>query len=882
MPVPRSFFPAAGSGLMSFVWPRALAWTVLLVIVGVAGGTVVNLEQRRVALRQIRASYLKDLAYRNWVAERGGVYVPLDGRTEPNPFLAHLPERDVVTTGGKRLTLVNPAYLTRMIHEDGKETLGLRAKITGDHPFRAGNAPDPWEARALDRVRATGAEEVSEVQTVGGQTYLRFLGALKVQEGCLNCHREQGFKVGEVRGGLSLSMPMEPLFHLGRFPGLMAMVVELLGLWAVGLAALVAWGHHWVSLARLKATSEADRIGAEQYRAILQTTVDGFLHLDASGRILDVNEGYLRLSGFTREELLRMRLQQLEEDPREADTAEFNRVNLLVQGERRVTRHRAKDGRVWIVELSLTPMEGGRTWVAMLRDMTREYQARQALEESEQRLLNAQRIAHIGFWERELESDQLICSRETFRILGLEPRPDGVLRAREMYELIHPEDRSRMDGLFQKVATGTPPFRGEVRIIRPDGSLRYLDTHAEIFLGRGGRGLRIIRTLFDITERREAEAEKRQLELEVQHAQKLESLGSLAGGVAHDMNNVLGAIFMVASGLQEQRAEDAALMKSLDLVMNAAGRGRDLVRSLTEFARKGVEEPTRVDLNQLVKRELELLRRTTLQKLELVEEVAPDLPGVLGDPSSLANALMNLCVNAMDAMPEGGRLRLATRLLEDGRVELRVEDTGIGMAPEVLQRATEPFFTTKAQGKGTGLGLAMVYGIVKAHGGTLDIQSRQGVGTTITLRFPGMAGTRAESPAVPESPGPFRPLRVLLVDDDDLIRSTVPTMLQFLGHAVEGVDSGLAAIHRMERGKPIDVVILDLNMPGLSGLETLARIRLLEPDLPVIISSGYMDGEAEALMAADPAVSFMAKPYTLADLRKRLGRLRLKPPQGRE
>ncbi|HJV22885.1 MAG TPA: PAS domain S-box protein, partial [Holophagaceae bacterium] len=740
MPVPRSFFPAAGSGLVSFVWPRALAWTLLLAAVGVGGTLVVNLEQRRVALRQIRASYLKDLAYRSWVADRGGVYVPLDARTEPNPYLAHLPDRDVVTTGGKRLTLVNPAYLTRMIHEGGRESLGLRAKITGENPLRADNAPDPWEARAIRQVRATGREDVSEVQTVGGRTYLRFLGALKVQEGCLNCHGGQGFKVGEVRGGLSLSMPLEPLFHLGRLPGLMAMVTSLLGLWAVGLAALVAWGHHWVSLARLEVTSEADRIGAEQYRAILQTTVDGFLHLDASGRILDVNEGYLRLSGFTRTELLNLRIQQLEADSGEADTAEFTRVSLQVKGERRVTRHRAKDGRVWIVEMSLTPMEGGRTWVAMLRDMTREFQARQALEDSEQRLLNAQRIAHIGFWERDLESDQLTCSRETFRILGLEPRPDGVLRADELYALIHPEDQGRMEGLFQKVATGTAPFRGEVRILRPDGSLRYIDTQAEIFLGRGGRGLRIIRTLFDITERREAEAEKRQLELEVQHAQKLESLGSLAGGVAHDMNNVLGAIFMVASGLQEQRAEDASLMKSMDLVMNAAGRGRDLVRSLTEFARKGVEEPTQVDLNELVKREMDLLRRTTLQKLELVEDTAPDLPGVLGDPSSLANALMNLCVNAMDAMPEGGRLRLATRLLEDGRVELRVEDTGLGMAPEVLQRATEPFFTTKAQGKGTGLGLAMVYGIVKAHGGTLEIQSRQGVGTTISLRFPAMAG----------------------------------------------------------------------------------------------------------------------------------------------
>ncbi|HJW33601.1 MAG TPA: PAS domain S-box protein [Holophagaceae bacterium] len=863
---------------MAFVWPRALLWTGLLVALGVLAALGMGLEQRRMALKQIRASYLKDLAYRAWVADRGGVYVPMDGRTEPNPFLAHLPDRDVVTTGGKHLTLVNPAYLTRMVHDGGKDVLGLTAKITGLNPLRAGNAPDAWEAAAIRRIGATGGEEISEVETIGGRATLRFLGALRVQEGCLNCHGAQGYQVGEVRGGLSLSMPLEPLFQVGRFPGVAGMLVGLLGLWAVGMAGLLGWGHHWASLARLEATTEADRIGAEQYRSILQTTVDGFLHLDASGRILDVNEGYLQLSGFTREEILRLRIQQLEAEPREADTAEFNRRNLAEKGARRITRHRAKDGRVWIVEVSLTPIEGGRTWVAMLRDMTGENQARQALEDSEQRLLNAQRIAHIGFWEQELESDRLICSRETFRILGLEPRADGVIRADELYALLHPDDSDRLEGLFQKPTTGTSPFCGEMRILRPDGSMRCIQTQAEIFLGRGGQGLRLIRTLFDITEQREAEAEKHRLELEVQHSQKLESLGSLAGGVAHDMNNVLGAIFMVASGLQEQRPEDASLMKSMELLMSAAGRGRDLVRSLTEFARKGVEEPTHVDLNQLVTREVELLKRTTLQKVELVAEMAPDLPNVLGDASSLANALMNLCVNSLDAMPEGGRLRLATRALEDGRVEVQVEDSGLGMAPEVLQRATEPFFTTKAQGKGTGLGLAMVYGVAKAHGGTLDIQSRQGLGTTVTLRLPGVGAMPATAAPSTEPQAPFRPLRVLVVDDDDLIRNTVPTMLQRLGHAVEGVASGLEALRRLERGRAIDVVILDMNMPGLTGLETLARIRLLDADLPVIISSGYVDAATEARLMGDPAVSFLAKPYTLADLRKRLERRPASPP----
>jgi PAS domain S-box-containing protein len=873
MPIPREIFPEVGPRLGPFIWPRALAWTALMgvfVLLGVFGA---NLERRRVALAEARASYNKDLAYRRWAADRGGVYVPLDGRTEANPHLATFPDRDVVTTGGKRLTLVNPAYMTRMVYDESRKNLGIHARIISEHPLRPENRADPWEIQALRKLEASGETELWEMQPMEGEPHLRFIGALKVEASCLTCHSQQGYEVGQMRGGLSMAVALQPLAKVGSFPGMQALGAGLLGLWLVGLAGLLAWGHHWASLARLEAASEADRIGAEQYRGILQNTVDGFLHLDAAGRILDVNEGYLQLSGYARPDLLYMRIQDLEADPREGASAEFNRRKLAEVGERRVTRHRAKDGRIWIVEASLSPVSGGRTWVAMLRDMTREFQARQALEDSEQRLLNAQRIAHIGFWERDLDSDQLSCSRETFRILGLEPTPDGVIQASDLYTLIHPEDRAHMEGLFQKVAKGGAPFRGEIRIQRPDGSLRYLETQAEIFLGRGGRGLRIIRTLFDITERREAETEKRRLELEVQHAQKLESLGSLAGGVAHDMNNVLGAIFMVASGLQEQRGEDAPLMKSMDLVMSAAGRGRDLVRGLTEFARKGVEEPTHVDLNQLVRREMDLLRHTTLQKIELIEELDPSLPGIQGDPSSLANALMNLCVNAMDAMPEGGRLRLATRALESGLAELVVEDSGLGMPPEVLQRATEPFFTTKPLGKGTGLGLAMVYGVAKAHGGTLDIRSVQGGGTTISLRFPGVVPLPAASLPLAEAKASFLPLRILLVDDDDLIRNSVPAMLQGLGHGVEGAASGLEALRRLEHGRPVDVVILDLNMPGLTGLETLARLRLLEPDLPVIISSGYVEGDAEALLMGDPAVSFLAKPYTLRDLRRRLERI---------
>ena len=868
----RTLFPPPGLRLGAFLWPRALVWTAFvggLALLGILGA---DLEQRRMALQQIRASFQKDQAYRSWVADRGGVYVARDGQTPPNPYLAHLPDRDVTTTSGKPLTLVNPAYLTRMIHEAGRERLGLRAKITSEAPIRPENGPDGWERAALRSMAASGEEEYAGTEVVAGRPYLRFIGALRVQEGCLRCHGGQGYALGQLRGGLSLALPLQPLSGVLHLPGMSALLVGLAGLWAAGLAGLLVWGRHWVNLLTLRSEAAQDRIGAEQYRAILQTSVDGYLHLDASGRILDVNEGYLRLSGYSREELLNLRIRDLEADPQAADTGGFHRRTMAPTGERQVSQHRAKDGRLWIVEASLSPVEGGRTWVAFLRDMTREFQARRALEESEQRLLDAQRIAHIGFWEAPLVSDQVTCSRETFHILGLEPRPEGVLALEEVKARIHPDDLRKVEPGFGRLTATDRPFQGELRVLRPDGSLRHVRTQAEVLLGRNGEGLRVIRTLFDVTEQREAEREKARLESEVQHAQKLESLGLLAGGVAHDMNNVLGAIFMVASGIQEQRPEDEGLMRSMDLVMSAAGRGRDLVRGLTAFGRKEVREPAPVDLNELAQREAELLRRTTLQKLAIETDLAPGLPGVMGDASALGTALMNLCVNAVDAMPEGGRLRLSTRALPEGRVALEVADTGVGMPPEVLQRATEPFFTTKAPGKGTGLGLAMVYGVAKAHGGTLDLRSELGQGTTLTLTFPGIpSGPQVVPEGVEEAEAPL-PMRVLLVDDDDLVRASVLPLLEELGHTVEEAASGLEAIQRMERGRAFDVVLLDMNMPGLNGLETLARIRLLDPEVPVIISSGYLEGEVEAMLLGDPAIAFLAKPFSFADLRKKLDR----------
>jgi len=376
----------------------------------------------------------------------------------------------------------------------------------------------------------------------------------------------------------------------------------------------------------------------------------------------------------------------------------------------------------------------------------------------------------------------------------------------------------------------------------------------------------VVVTFLDITERRKGQALQRQMELELNQMQKLDSLGKLAGGVAHDMNNVLAAIQAVTETLAVVRAQDAELVKALGTVEHAANRGRDLVRGLTNFARKEIREAELLDLNALVRDEMDILRRTTRQRVELVLDLEEALPAVIAEKGTLGSALMNLCVNALDAMPEGGALTLRTRSLPRGMIGLEVADTGAGMAPEVLSRAMEPFFTTKPVGKGTGLGLASVYATAKAHGGSVSIQSEAGVGTTVRIQLPAVPETLA-APAAPlsaQAAGP--PLRILLVDDDDLIRTSMPPMLALSGHKVSTASGGAEALRQLGLGRQPDLVILDLNMPGMDGLETLREIRRRGIELPVLLATGHLEAPAEAVLAGDPNARSIVKPFTMTEL----------------
>ncbi len=547
---------------------------------------------------------------------------------------------------------------------------------------------------------------------------------------------------------------------------------------------------------------------------------------------------------------------------------------------------------------ALVPDPAALTWVSMLKGWffvavtslllsfhLRRFVAKLAAREAEVRRQEAERQRTLlllhglaeastdAIYVKDAEGRYLLFNKAAGRMIGREPqeivgRDDRALFPPGEADTLMAADRRIMDGL--EVATL------EEHLTTPEGPRILLATKGPL-RGPDGSLVGLFGIARDITDRVREEEAHRRLESEIQHAQRLESLGRLASGVAHDMNNVLAAIQASAELLQAHQPEGGALARSLGLILMATGRGRDLVRGLTTFARKGLSEaPEDLDLNELVREEAALLERTLLMRVKVTVDLAPDLPQIRGARSSLGSALMNLCVNAVDAMPGGGVLTLSTRAHE-GWAAVTVEDTGDGMPPEVLARATEPFFTTKPVGKGTGLGLATVRGVIEAHGGHLDLESVVGRGTRITLRFPplGMEAGVGQGKGNPERTPLTSGRRILLVDDDDLVRTALATLLAEGGHRVEVAADGVAAEKRVAEGLMPELVVLDLNMQGLDGPQTFERLRALAPELPVLIVSGFLDALPPGFTEDHTQVRTLAKPFTLAQFQECLRNLNL-------
>jgi PAS domain S-box-containing protein len=442
-------------------------------------------------------------------------------------------------------------------------------------------------------------------------------------------------------------------------------------------------------------------------------------------------------------------------------------------------------------------------------------------------------------------------------------QPDGRTSAETMAALV---GRVQREGLVT--------FEWEIQA--PDGRTLFSEVRlAPLVLG----GEELIQCVsVDITERKLAEREIARLQAQLVQTQKLESLGNLVGGLAHDMNNVLGAILGVASANLELQPAGSRARLAFETITRAAERGGKTVKGLLNFARTHPAQEQELDFNAMLREAVGLLEHTTLAKVRLVLELEPGLRTILGDGGALSSAIMNLCLNAVDAMADGGQLSLRTRNLDDGQIEVLVRDSGCGMTPAILQQAMDPYFTTKPAGQGTGLGLSLVYSTVRAHQGQMELESEPGRGTCVRLRFPARraAGSATAAGSGAGARQPHRALDVLLVDDDPLIRDAMDEVMAILGHRPVIVPGGGEALQRLQGGYRPDVIILDLNMPGLGGAGTLERLRAPGAPgagTPVVLATGRADQAAMDLAQAHRDVTLLAKPFTMKELGALLERI---------
>jgi PAS domain S-box-containing protein len=566
----------------------------------------------------------------------------------------------------------------------------------------------------------------------------------------------------------------------------------------------------------------------------------------------------------------------LESDAREELLARLRVSGSLSNFEERLRR---KDGgEVWVLE-TVSLVEGDRGEPAFLEgtliDISAQKRVEEALRRSEQLHRNIFGFAPIGIYQSRRDGSLITANPKLAEILGYDS-PEELLRVNfgEVYA-----NAAERENLLVRYGEAGTAQRIELEWKRKDGNRIWVDMNVHSI--RDERGEPVLEGFVqETTERHRGEEERQALEHQLAQSQKIEAVGQLAGGIAHDFNNLLTTITGYIELLLSSLAADDPRRSHAEQVRRSAQRAAALTQQLLAFSRRQVLEPKTLDLNEVVSGIEEMLRRLIGEHIELRTRRAPDIWPVRADPGQLEQAIMNLVVNARDAMPGGGRLTIETANAEldsayvgihmsvepGGYAMIAVTDSGIGMTPEVRARLFEPFFTTKEQGKGTGLGLSTTYGIVKQSGGYIWCYSEPGTGTTFKIYLP--RADKAAAPA-PQAPPPIAtsPLPVcetiLLVEDEPEVRSLVQRLLKMQGYTVVAAanpDEALAII-RDFKGQ-IDLMVTDVVMPGMSGRQLAERLAKILPDLKVLFVSGYTDDAIVHHGFLDPGTAFLQKPFT--------------------
>jgi predicted ATPase/signal transduction histidine kinase/ActR/RegA family two-component response regulator len=536
-------------------------------------------------------------------------------------------------------------------------------------------------------------------------------------------------------------------------------------------------------------------------------------------------------------------------------------------------------------------LENAYLYTDLQQENSERRRAEEALRRSEAYLAEAQILSHTGSFGWNPATAEVYWSAETFRIYEFD-RANPLEFAR-IVQQTHPEDRAFLERTLDRARHAKKGFDLEYRLLMRDGSVKHLQVVGRPLADESG-DLEFVGTVMDITRRKRAEEaqrvqerEREQMQRQLQQAAKMEAIGRLAGGIAHDFNNILGAILGYGELAQNNLAEGCAVRRQVDQVMQAGARGKGLVDRILAFSRSGMGERVPLRVQSVVEETLELLAASLPADVRLEKQLDAIDTAVVGDATQFHQVVMNLCTNAVHAMEHGGVLTLVLervevserRLLSHGTlsagryVRLSVSDTGSGIPPPVLERMFDPFFTTKRVGDGTGLGLALVHGIVADFGGVIDVATQVGVGTTFTIWLPGTDKTAMlqAQPAgeLPQGNGET----VMIVDDERALVALAEETLAGLGYEPVGFDSSVAALQAFRADpKRFDLVLTDETMPDLMGTELAQEIRQLRPEIPIIVMSGYSGTQLSERAQAAGVIDVLRKPLVRRDIAEPVAR----------
>ena len=515
-------------------------------------------------------------------------------------------------------------------------------------------------------------------------------------------------------------------------------------------------------------------------------------------------------------------------------------------------------------------------------DLTRENierrQAEERLRKSQSQLAQAHQIARIGSWEWDVVHDEVSFSEETRGIYGFSP--DGEFDMKMCLERIHPEDVARVQQELAGAIKNQKPYACEHRALLPDGTIRMIQGRGEVITDKHGKVAKIFGIVQDVTEAKHAREALQRSEEQLRQAQKMEAVGQLAGGVAHDFNNLLTVINGYCAMALQKKQEVQPIRKNIEEIQKAAERAASLTSQLLAFSRKQVLRPQVLQLNEVVQGMEKMLQRLIGEDVELSTTYGSQLGNVKADPGQIEQVIMNLAVNARDAMPRGGKLTISTsnttvdqktkfrnRTLEVGEyVLVAISDNGVGMTEEVKAHLFEPFFTTKGLGKGTGLGLATCYGIICQSGGEIRVYSEPNSGTTFKIYLP-RTDAAPEPMVTPDLESLSNGTESILVVEDDLsVRELAVTILRNCGYQVQESNNAFEALILLKRNPQFDLVITDVIMPQMSGKDLYDQIRSQLPQIKVLLMSGYTDDALAHHGVLDENLPFLEKPFSPAKL----------------